>query len=272
MSHAPNCRLICEVFKRETSPLFGEFSRNLYLDSGRDYPKLDLLIDRALSGRIRSKSSDQFNHSRRPTYRVLKEIYTTNLLPHISELHPDVPIIYLVRHPLAVAWSWTQRHWDDLGKFTNQNELMDKYFTDQKEMIIRHSFVTNVYRWCLENTVPIHSSRRDSLLVVFYEDLVMHPYEELRRIQLFLQRQSPGYWREWRPDLTDINRTSAAGSVAETSAQWSVDSRFDWWQGELPLELTSTGLDVIAGFGLDWLYGDGPKPKIDPDKLPIGSD
>jgi hypothetical protein len=147
---------------------------------------------------------------------------------------------------------------------------MDKYFTAQRAMIMRHSFVSNVYRWCLENTVPIHSTRRDSLLVAFYEDLVRRPSEELHRIQLFLQRESPGYWREWIPDLTEIHRTSVAGSVGEKSPDWSVDSRVDWWQREVPPDFISAGLEVVTGFGLDWLYGDGPMPKIAPEELPIG--
>jgi hypothetical protein len=272
LSRAPNCRLICEVFKSETSPLFVEFSRNLYLDEGQENPKIDLLIQRALSGKIRSKTSDQFNHSRRPTYRVLKEIYTTNLLPHISDLYPNVPIIYLIRHPLAVAWSWTQLRWGALGQFTHQNELMDKYFVAQREMIMQHSFVTNVYSWCLQNTVPIHSSRRNSLLVVFYEDLARRPDEELHRIELFLHRHSPGHWREWKPDLTEIDRTSVAGSVGEKSGRWSVDTRVDWWQREVPPNLVSAGLEVVTGFGLDWIYGDDPMPKIGPEDLPIGPD
>jgi hypothetical protein len=165
----------------------------------------------------------------------------------------------------------TQLNWDELGVFfTSQNELMDDYFTMQRDMVRRQSFLSNIYRWCLENSVPIHSSRRHSLLVVFYEELVKRPCEELHRIQLFLQRESPGHWKEWIPDLKEIDRPSVTGSIYRTSSRGSKEPRIDWWQREVPPELVSVGLEVVAGFGLDWLYGGAPMPRVSPDDLPVG--
>jgi hypothetical protein len=230
------------------------------------------MIHRALSGRIRSMWVNQYNHSRHPTYRIVKEINASNLVPHILELYPNLPIIYLIRHPLAVAWSWTRFKWDEIGGFTAQNELMKTYFPDQKERLLKQSFVNNVYRWCLENTVPVRNSSHDSLLVVFYEELVSHPDQELQRIQLFLQRQSLGHWKEWKPDLTAIDRLSAMGTAAPVTAQWSGSARVDGWQREVPPELVSAGLEVVAEFGLDCLYGGASMPMIRPDELQAQSE
>jgi hypothetical protein len=146
---------------------------------------------------------------------------------------------------------------------------MDGYFSSQRGMIFRQSFLSNVYRWCLENTVPIHSEPRKSLLVVFYEELVRHPDEELHRIQHFLQRESPGRWREWIPDLKEIDQPSVMGSIHETSAE-PKEARHDQWQREVSPDLLSAGLEVVAGFGLGWLYGGDATPRVGADDLPIG--
>ena len=79
---------------------------------------------------------DQGNTSRLPRGRVVKDCYGTNLAPYVATHFPEVPLIFLLRHPLATAYSIVSLGWlDDLEVILDQRELITRHFAAQAPLI-----------------------------------------------------------------------------------------------------------------------------------------
>jgi len=96
-------RLVFEPFHPIWGPL-GEELR-LFLAPGAAAPELERAVDRLLAGRVRSGHVDQVPTARLSHGRVLKDIHATNLLPWLRARHPALPIVYVLRHPIATSLS-----------------------------------------------------------------------------------------------------------------------------------------------------------------------
>jgi hypothetical protein len=186
----------------------------------------------------------------------------TNMLPWLVARYSQIPIIYLLRHPLAVAWSYSQLTWDDgLGHVLRQEPLMEDYLGAFRDKIFRQMFLSHIYRWCCENYVPINSLSPGSVHVVLYEDLLRNPNEELQRLgQYFSKFSEP--WRSWRYSPNDLDRRSAADNRLTAPS-----NRIGEWRHGLPDSLIADALAVVADFGLDRVYGDDIQPKIMADRV-----
>lgn len=262
-----DCRYIFESLHYYSEGPFTQFTPGRYFGDQIDYPPLEMLLRRVFSGRVRIGRSDQHNKSRRPSYRLLKEAYITNVLPAIQTRFPEVPIIYLLRHPVACAWSWTRLNWGCLGEYTTNKPFLDRYFAPQKDEVIRQAFIGNVYRWCLENKFPLACLSQGSVLVVFYEDLIAHRDREFDRIKRFLADRSQGKWREWSPNLAAVDRPSATAypDVGEEGMDGREMSLR--WTRQVPQEWIAEGVETLRLFGLDWIYGEDPWPRLAADDV-----
>lgn len=270
LSQGADCRLIFESLHKSTSREFHRFAENVFLEEGASELSIDLLLQRVLSGRVRSRWCDAYNHSRRPTHRVLKEVMAGNLLPRIVKRYPELPVIYLIRNPLACAWSWTRLNVGDLGDFTAQRLLMTRYFDRQRATIVRQAFLSNVHRWCLENTVPLAAAGGPSVLVLFYEDLVERPELELRRVESFLRREGRGKWRTWAAaDVSTVDRPSVMALPGRGRTWRSPRGRVQSSLNELPAEWVGAAWEIVREFGLDWLYDDRGTPKLAADEVEV---
>ena len=132
-----------------------------YADADSDDAEFHRVLERVLTGRIRNPIVDAFNAYRLPNRRLVKEIRATNLLPWIHTHFPEVPVIYLLRHPIAASWSATELGWKPyISEFLRQPRLMDGPLAPYRDVVARHGddpdlFHRHVLRWCLENSVPI---------------------------------------------------------------------------------------------------------------------
>lgn len=259
-----SCRYIYEAFYNENSapPLSGR-----YVSPETPDERLDARIGDLLSGRLRSRRTDQFNAARLAHHRLLKEVTATTLAPRISVKFPDVRILYLIRHPLAVASSLLRLGWGPLGLAVRQPELVDHYFRKQQDDLLRQEFLTNVYRWCVENSVPIRSLSRLSTHATFYEHVVLHPNRELQRIKAFLSERSHGWWRSWSPNLASLDRPSMTTYRPYESGPRTRIERSQWWINEIPSAWIDPAMRIVRMFGLEWIYGEGPMPLIDGQQL-----
>ena len=183
-------RMIFEPFRRDRSPIAKDLRFGLYLDPGARTAPEAAAIEAILRGRVRTPYSEQRNR-RIARRRVIKDIRTTNLIPWLRASLPDLRIVYLVRHPLAVARSWTRLGWRDyLEEFTAQPALMER-LGEFRECIRETTgtgtpFERHVLRWCCENHIPFHDVSKDEIHVVFYEDLVRDAEAEVSRLFRYL--------------------------------------------------------------------------------------
>lgn len=277
LGHSQHCRLIFEPFEPRltgtTNPKLSHVRPGMFLSADSANREAEEILNRVLSGRVRFKfhddpwATERVNKSFFPTSRLIKDNTITNLLPRISQRYPEVSIIYLLRHPIACAWSMTRMGWVGWGLLdvdpSLRSDLIDEYFLLHRETIMRQAFITNINRWCLENTIPLRTLCRESVHIVFYEDLVQEPARELDRIQRFLHEHSHGSWREWSPKSTVLWRPSATafyGDLSTPPPEWA--TRAVRWREELSQEWVGCALRRIRAFGVDGIYGEQIRPLI----------
>jgi hypothetical protein len=245
-------RLIFEPFRRDRTPVAKDIRYGLYLDPATPFEPPADAIDAILRGRVRTPYSEQRN-KRIAVRRIIKDIRTTNLIPWIRANFPVLPIVYLLRHPFAVARSWTRLGWRDyVSEFTSQETLMERLSpfrpVIEKTMKSDGAFERHVLRWCLENYIPLNDITSEDVHLVFYEHLLRDPETEVPRL------------------FGSLGKDFEAGVLERTSAPSATT-----FATESPTQPTAgyqiaRALEIVTAFGLDRIYGADANPKV---SLPI---
>jgi hypothetical protein len=107
--------------------------------------------------------------------------------------------------------------------------------------------------WCISHLVPLRQFRPGELNIVFYENLCLRPHSELAQIEQMVKRRfSPSAFAS----LSKPSATTTASSAILTG-----DNQVARWRNSLSASEIRQVLDIVAGFGLDHLYGDGLLPR-----------
>jgi hypothetical protein len=272
LGHHDRQRLMFEPFWSVGVGETRNIVRGRYADPDSDDPKLDRVLKTVLGGRMRNLSVDRLNRSRFPRGRVIKDCYATNLVPYLAAHFPEVPLILLLRHPLATAHSALSLGWKcELETFLDQDDLISGQFPAQARLIKsvvaseRQTEAGFVLRWCLENYLPVQMLSRASTHVVFYEDLVRTGEAELRRLAVFLRRRSATLWSEWRPDPALLLRPSR--TMRRDGRDRSREELLRGWQLAVSPSQLERSLEILEAFGLDRLFGAGPYPLVSADEV-----
>ena len=93
---------------------------------------------RILSGGIRNIWVDGANRKVIARKRLVKEIRVNLMLRWIHNNFPDIPVVFLMRNPCAVANSWLTLGWNkkrpstepELEAILSQARLLQIYFSD----------------------------------------------------------------------------------------------------------------------------------------------
>ena len=119
-------RFIFEPFRRDQIPLARNIRWGQYIDPDTSDQALKNVVRQILEGRIRLQWTDIHNTHRLPRTRLVKEIRATNLLPWVVREFLDMPVVYLLRHPLAASWSAAELGWKSrLSEFLVQVPLIE---------------------------------------------------------------------------------------------------------------------------------------------------
>jgi hypothetical protein len=268
------CRMIFEPLRRDKVPQARGVPYGRYSDPSEPDPELDAVLRRILSGRVRDRWSDKLNRYRLTRRRLVKEVRATNLLPRIVQSFPDMPIVYLLRHPIPTAWSATKLHWlPYLKEFFRQTEFMVGPMAPMQGVIDdtmadKDLFQRHVLRWCLENYIPVNRLAPGSVHVVFYEDIVQDPDRELDRLRDYLASFPKRLWTmpPERPAAVDL---PSRANYRETPLL-AVEERLGSWRHEVPEERIRFALDLVKRFGLDRIYGADVRPNVSVDDVLVG--
>jgi hypothetical protein len=241
-----------------------------YVDPQIGDPLVAAVLDRVVTGRIRGLWCDRYNASRLPQGRVIKEIRATNLAPLIAKRYPQMPLIYLLRHPLATAVSASDLGWDDrLDEFLGQESLMSGPLAAWRDIIERAATTVQrngqcamVLRWCLENLVPLTALRSGDAHVVFYENLVCRPDQELHRLWGYLRNRCPEIWDHRTPAVEALAKPSATSYRDGRASALSLAERKSDWQDRIDTDTRRRCLGLLAVFGFERLYSDEVAPRV----------
>lgn len=212
-----------------------------------------------LAGRVRHQWTDKFNRQIFVKRRLIKCIHANLLLKWIRVNFPEIPIIFLLRHPCAVAWSRLKVGFlAPIGHFLAQEQLMEDYLAPFATILKDSTdpFDRHILMWCVENFVPLHQLDRADYSLVYYEHLVSRPEPELRRLCAVIGRP-------YKPAMQEfVSRPSAL--VKKHSAILTGRDLVEGWRQEVRPDQVRRANDLLASFGLDTLYG--------ADGWPLGSD
>lgn len=261
-------RLLFEPFHPRLGTM-GEAGR-LFLDPAEHPPSFEHSARRVLSGRVRGPYIDGVRIVRLPRGRIVKDVHASNLLPWLRTNYPGVPVIYVVRHPIAASLSRLRANTfyglgdylaTPVGREDAEGSPVAVWLTLYDECRgDAEPLVRLVAEWCIENAYPLSHGNDPGVALVFYESAVLDPTSEFARIdELCAGALGPA-----RASVTDEVRTPSAtdwgGTAAEAHRSGDWEQLLSRWKNEVPQPVAERCLRVVSEFGLGWLYGNGPLP------------
>jgi hypothetical protein len=244
-------RYVFEPFNPARVRAFGHFRSKQYLRPG-DVREAFLEPARlALSGDLKDPWTDRFNTKFVARRRLIKDIRANLLLGWMRANFPGMPIVLLLRHPCAVVTSRLALGWkDNLGETMAQEDLVEDFLLPVEAEIraARDDFERHLFLWCIDNYVPLRQFARGEIHLVYYEDLLENPEDGLRSLFGFLGEDMDDrvYGRLGRPSPLS-RRGAPLPSV-------------DGWRAHVSARQLERACEILALFGLDRVYGEGPMP------------
>ena len=263
-------RLLFEPFH----PILGwiEGGTRLFSHPTDSEPAFERSVRRVLSGRVRTVYINQIRIARLPRGRVVKDVHAANLLPWFRANHPAVPVVFVVRHPIAASLSRLRSDTfygigDYLATAAGREDAEGSPVAAWLPLYDRHRahpepLVRLVAEWCIENVYPLSHVGGDGVCLTFYETAVLSPVAELARLAEFCG-DALGPTARVRAKTGDLRRPSAMdwqGTAAEARQSGDWERLLSRWTSEVPRPVADRCLQVLSDFGLDPLYGDGPMP------------
>lgn len=249
-------RYIFEPFNPRKVSLVEPFGWKKYLRPEEQDTQLFNIASRVLSGRIRSAWTERFNRRFVSKRRLVKDIRANLFLKWLHVNFPGVPFVFLLRHPCAVACSYAKHGWRGLVEpLLAQSSLVEDFLYPYKEEIAaaKDTYERAVFIWCIETLVPLKQFRRGEIHLMFYEDLVCRPAEQIEGLFAFLgQGQDPA------AVLGKINRPSLTSR--KDSAVLVGSSMIDSWRKHVSGEQLRRTLEIVKRFGLEGVYANGSTP------------
>jgi Sulfotransferase family len=264
LNHRKDLRYIYEPFHPGRVDATRVFTPRLYLrPEDRDATYLDA-ARAVLSGQVRSLWADKYNRAFLPKRRLVKEVRSNLLLPWLSASFPETRIVFMLRHPCAVANSERRLSgsWHiDLSRFLSQPALMADYLEPFRARIEAAAAGSSdwdkrVCVWCIENHVPLTGLDPTRMHVAFYEDFCVDPGVELRRLYDFVAMP-------FDPGALETLAKPSATSRKDSAVLSGEDLVEAWRRSVTPEEVAST-MSVVEAFGLDRIYGADPMPRWRP--------
>lgn len=264
INYANDYRLMFEPFYPEAVDILGHFRNRQYLrPDNRDARYLEPART-ILSGAIRNKWIDRFNRKMVADKRLIKDIRANHLLGWIKANFPEIPIILLLRHPCAVAYSKMVLDWKtQLEDFLDQEELMEDLLSPFRTLIIgaQSDFERHIVHWCVENYVPLRQFRTGDIHLVLYENFCARPEREVARLFRYLGEDFDDRALEAAKRPSRLARKDSPIVIG--------DDLIESWRNHVTDEQLEAALTFLACFGLDTIYSGDPAPRIDGTENPL---
>jgi hypothetical protein len=111
LNRSGSFRYLYEPFNRGQVRQCRHFSARQYMRPSDHRTEYLGVAEAIFSGKIRSGWIDQYNSWGLTRYRLIKDVRSTLMLKWIRDHFPQMPIVFVVRHPCAVAFSRCKEGW-----------------------------------------------------------------------------------------------------------------------------------------------------------------
>jgi hypothetical protein len=254
-----SCRLLFEPFHSKQVEAFQQFNYFQYMRPNEQNQELWTYCHRVFSGDIRHRWIDRHVEQIFPQYRLVKDIRANLFLGWLHSNFPEVPLLFVMRHPCAVVLSRMQLAWwtdKDIEPCLSQQNLIEDFLYDKLDLV-RHAKTAeekHAIVWCIQNMVPIRQFASNQLNVIFYESLCAQPEQEVHRMFQAIGRKYDDtiFASVRRPSYTSVR----------TSAIVTGEDKLTRWKRELSPMQISNILSTVEDFGLGYIYGDSVTPLV----------
>ena len=177
-------RILFEPFNPDLVPDYRRFHYFQYMRPGTENPEFYAFAQKVFTGEIRNRWIDSHNERIISKIRLVKEIRANLALKWLHDNFPEVPILFIMRHPCAVVLSRMELGWAtdrDIEPFLSQPQLVEDYLGPYSDLIrsARSSEEKHAVIWSVSNLVPLKQFISEELKVVYYENLCTQPEVEL---------------------------------------------------------------------------------------------
>ncbi len=189
----PNTFLIWEPLNIRYVKIFNNlhFGWRQYIPEEIDWPEAHQALNQILTGKILNEWTllrNSIKEYQEAQKLIIKFCRGNMMIPWLTRcFNFKFKPVYLVRHPFAVVNSQLkQGGWD--REFTGlvipdmpYNEVYNVHEKFLAKLSTKEEALTA--HWCITNTVPLtHNKNNVNWITLFYEDLVLHPEAELKKI------------------------------------------------------------------------------------------
>ena len=220
------------------------------------------IVETILAGNLKNYWSDRFNKKKISNKRLIKAIRANLFLKWLHNTFPGLPIIFLIRHPIAVAVSKVKLGWQrDLGKYLRQTDLMDDFLHPFQDEIMRSeerykesgdSFENHIFSWCIENYVPLKQFRTGEIHMVFYESCCTNPENETRRLFSYLGEDY---------DNSILNKINSASKLSRKDSPINTGKNLiTSWEKHVTTAQIEKAVAILRLFKLDQIYSSETTP------------
>jgi hypothetical protein len=260
INHDKSYRELFEPFHPKTIKYVKQPILHKYIASAEHEPDLEKFANEVFTGKFTIPQIDKGNKTKRYNKLLVKDI-SVNLFAHsLFQNYPFLKVVLLIRNPFAVAlskiktqdWGWMNNPQD----FLKQEKLVNDFLTPFVPLINKIGNGTDplekqILIWCIINYIPLKQFNQQELLVIFYEDFLSNPTDELARINNFISNKD-----------TDTSLLSEALIKKPSKVTTSEKTQFeiDAWKREITEEQFSRAQTILKAFGFDQLYLADGKP------------
>ena len=247
--------MIFEPFWAQNVPLCESFARRQYLRPGSQDQRFAVPADKIVRGAIRNPWADRFTPRGIYRARLIKDIRVNLFLYWLHHRYPAMPIVFLMRHPLAVVSSQRTMGWQlKCADLYEQIHLVEDFLEPFRGVVqeCRDDFDRMIVLWCIENYVPLKQFSQDQLHLVFFEELVRDPEYRSRKIFEFLGR-------DYESDVMARINTPSELARASSAIRTGGDVIHSWHKTVSESEV-KRAMEFLRLFGLDTIYGEESMP------------
>ena len=215
-----------------------------------------------ICGKIKHRWTDKFNKKFLSNKRIVKDIRTNLLLGWLSKNFPEMPIILLFRHPLAVVTSFLRKDWvketygkrKDIETILPQKHLIKDYLKSYEKEINKSigSFEEYIYLWCILYYIPLKQFRNNNIYLIFYENLCVNPENEIKKLFEYLKKPY---------DKTVLKKIKKPSEMADNnSAIISGNNLISNWKKYVSKNQIKSAISILNKFNLDKIYTEDEMP------------
>jgi hypothetical protein len=253
-------RYIFEPFNCRKTAEWRNYEFQQYFPRRHDDPQAVAAAAQILSGRVHNAWVDSQNRAILARRRLVKDIRANLMLGWLKEQFPAMPLVLLVREPLAVIASRRRLGWGPalgLERLRRMPGLVEEHLDPHMGFIESRAddeFAMQVINWCVEHLVPLRQLREGEYHLLSYEAVLAEPLAAIRPVFDYLGLAiGPRH-------IAQLDRPSATASAQRRRQGTAVATAAPAGRGFSGEERASAG-EILQRFGLGRLPGSSASPE-----------